>query len=101
VLSFSEAIANELKGTGVTVTALCPGPTETGFQKRASIERTWLVNSGLVMDAEAVAKAGVAGLMKGKTLVIPGIKNKAITFLVRLGPRNLVTRIVRQIQENK
>lgn len=101
VLSFSEAIANELKGTGVTVTALCPGPTVTGFQKEAAIEGTWLVNSPLVMDAETVAKAGYRGLLKGKTVVIPGIMNKSIAFSVRFGPRDFVTRIVRRIQESK
>ncbi|MCA9922498.1 MAG: SDR family oxidoreductase, partial [Anaerolineales bacterium] len=57
VLSFSEAIANELDGTGVTVTALCPGPTESGFQARAAMEDSKLVQSGL-MDAATVAKMG-------------------------------------------
>ena len=101
VLSFSEALANELKGTGVTVTALCPGPTKTDFQKRAAIEGTRLVRGGLMMDAETVAKAGYRGLMDGKAVVVPGLKNKVIAFSVRLTPRNLVTRIVRSVQENK
>ena len=101
VLSFSEALASELEGTGVTVTALCPGPTRTDFQKRAEIEGTRLVNGGLMMDSVIVAKEGYLGLMKGKTVVIPGFKNKAIAFLVRFTPRNLVTKIVRRIQEDK
>ncbi len=101
VLSFSEALANELKGTGVTITALCPGPTRTGFQKRADIEGTRLVSGGLIMDAKRVAEEGYRGLMRGKTVVIPGLKNKAIAFSVRLTPRNLVTKIVRAIQERQ
>ncbi len=99
VLSFSEALSNEFQGTGVTVTALCPGPTKTDFQKRADIEGTRIVHSGLMMDAETVAKEAYRGLMKGKPLVIPGIKNKIAAFSVRLSPRRLVTRIVRSLQE--
>ncbi len=60
VLSFSEAISEELHGTGVSVTAFCPGPTELGFQKRAAMEESKLVQGGL-MSAEAVAKIGYAG----------------------------------------
>lgn len=101
VLSFSEAIARELKGTGVTVTALCPGPTRTGFQKRGDIEGTRLVRSDLIMEAEPVARLGFLGLMKGKTVVVPGFKNKIFAFSSRLIPRDLMTRIVRAVQEAK
>lgn len=101
VLSFSEALANELNGTGVTVTALCPGPTRTEFQKRAEIEGTPLVSGNLIMDAETVAKEGYQALMKGKAVIIPGFKNKAIVFSVRLSPRAFVTKMVRSIQERK
>jgi uncharacterized protein len=100
VLSFSEALANELKGTGVTVTALCPGPTETGFGQRAQMEGTLLFKRG-VMDAKTVARAGYDGLKKGKTVVIPGVKNALLAQLVRLMPRNAVTNIVRMLQERK
>lgn len=99
VLSFSEAIANELKGTGVTVTTLCPGPTESGFQKRAAMEKSKLINGKKIMDAETVARIGYRGLMKNQTVVIPGLKNKILAQSVRVGPRNLVTAIVRNLQK--
>jgi len=98
VLSFSEALANELRGTGVTVTALCPGPTRTGFQKRGVMEASRLVQ-GQIADAKSVAVAGYRGMMSGKTLVIPGFGNKLIPWVVRVSPRGVVTRVVRRMQE--
>jgi len=98
VLSFSQALANELRGTGVTVTALCPGPTRTGFQKRGVMEDSRLVQ-GEIADAASVALAGYRGLMAGKTIVIPGLSNKLIPWVVRLSPRGVVTRVVRRMQE--
>lgn len=102
VLSFSEAIANELKGTGVTVTALCPGPTESEFQKRAHIENTRLVKSKLMglMTSEEVAKIGYQGFMQGRRLVIPGLMNKIGVHSTRLAPRGVATQIARLLQEN-
>ncbi|MBU7586033.1 MAG: SDR family oxidoreductase [Nostoc sp. TH1S01] len=101
VLSFSEAIANELEGTGVSVTALCPGPTESGFQKRAAMEDSKLVSGQKIMDAETVAKIGYEALFDNKTVVVPGLKNKLLTETVRFTPRKLVTKIVRSMQESK
>jgi short-subunit dehydrogenase len=103
VLSFSEAIANELKGTGVTVTALCPGPTESEFQKRAHIENTRLIKGKLMgwMTAEAVAKIGYAGLMHGKRLVIPGLINKLGVQSVRISPRVATAQVARLLQESR
>jgi short-subunit dehydrogenase len=98
VLSFSEALANELRGTGVTVTTLAPGPTRTGFQKRGQLEDSRLVQ-GEIADAPSVAAAGYRGLMEGKTLVIPGFANKLIPWIVRVSPRGVVTRVVRRMQE--
>ena len=98
VLSFSEALSNELKGTGVTATALAPGPTRTGFQKRGQLEDSRLVQ-GEIADAASVARAGYRGLMAGKTLVIPGFSNKLIPWIVRVSPRGVVTRVVRRMQE--
>jgi len=99
VLSFSEAIANELEGTGVTVTALCPGPTATGFQERAHVEKSRLFQYVKVMDARTVAEIGYRGLMAGKTLVIPGLMNKLLAQSVRVSPRKMVTKIARMVQE--
>jgi uncharacterized protein len=98
VLSFSEALATELRGTGVTVTALAPGPTRTGFQKRGQLEDSRLVQ-GDIADAQSVALAGYRGLMAGKTLVIPGFANKLIPLIVRVSPRSMITRVVRRMQE--
>jgi short-subunit dehydrogenase len=101
VLSFSEALAEELRGTGVTVTALCPGATDTGFQKRARVENTLLFSPWKVMDAETVARIGYRGMMKGKTVVIPGLLNKWMIFSIRLGPRRFVSRFARILQEKR
>jgi uncharacterized protein len=98
VLSFSEALANEVRGTGVTVTALCPGPTRTGFQKRGVMEDSRLVQ-GQIADARSVALAGYRGLMAGKTIVIPGFTNKLVPWIVRVSPRGVVTRVVRRMQD--
>jgi short-subunit dehydrogenase len=99
VLSFSEAIANELEGTGVTVTALCPGPTATGFQARTKLEKSRILKHMKVMDARTVAEAGYRGLMAGKPVVIPGLLNKVLAQSVRFSPRGLVTKIARKMQE--
>ncbi len=101
VLSFSEALANEVKGTGVSVTALCPGPTRTGFQKRAELEKNMLISGALAMDAETVAGDGYRALFKNKPVVISGFMNKVIAFSIRLTPRRLVTRAIRRLQENR
>lgn len=98
VLSFSEAIANELRGSGVTVTALCPGPTKSGFQKRADMEKSKLVSGQKIMDAENVAMIGYRGLMKNQAVVVPGLKNQLLALSVRFTPRNLVTKLVRNMQ---
>lgn len=103
VLWFTEALANELQGTGVSVTALAPGPTRSGFQKRAKMEESGLLSGKMlsVMDSKTVAQIGYRALMKNKTLVIPGFINKVVAFSTRLGPRKLNTQIARIIQEKK
>lgn len=98
VLSFTEALAEELAGTGVTVTALCPGPTRTEFQKQSNTEH--IRENAFAMEAAPVAKMAYRGLMKGKRLVIPGFANKLSVFLVRLFPRRLVIRVTRYFEEN-
>lgn len=99
VISLSEALANELKGTGVTVTCLCPGATDTGFQKRAGSENSVLFRKLRPMDAATVALDGYKGLMAGKALVISGLRNRVLAESVRLGPRSLVTAVSRKVNE--
>lgn len=98
VLSFSEAIAAEMRGTGVTVTTLCPGPTESGFQQRAAMQDSKLVQGGL-MSAQTVAQIGYNGLMKGQHMVIPGFMNQVQAFLPRLFPRDMAARMVMNMQQ--
>ncbi len=101
LLSFSEALAEELDGTGATVTCLCPGPVKTNFQRRAYLEGTGMVNSPLLVDVRDVARIGYEGMKQGKRIVIPGWKNRVGVAMLRLSPRSVVTKIVRRIQEKK
>jgi short-subunit dehydrogenase len=98
VLSFSEALSNETSGTGVTVTCLCPGPTETGFQDRARLGESRLFSALSVASAADVARAGYDGMMAGRALVIPGLFNKVGVQALRVAPRAFVPRIIRAIQ---
>ena len=100
VLSFSEALWNELDGTGVTVTCLCPGPTRTDFMARARMGNpSVLAKSRVMMDADEVARRGFEGLQKGRRLVIPGLLNKILAHSTRLGSRGLSARVVRRIMK--
>lgn len=100
VLHFSEALGNELNGTGVTVTCLCPGATATEFHKRANATGMRLLGFGS-MDARTVAEDGYRALMAGKPVVISGFKNWLLAQSVRFSPRRLVTSIARKTQEQK
>lgn len=101
VLSFSEALADELRGAGVRVTCLCPGPTESAFFGRAGMGSVRLATGRPVplMDARTVAEAGYRGLLRGKTVVVPGIRNRAIAALARIAPRRLVVPVTRWLME--
>lgn len=103
VLSFSEALASELKGTGVSATTLCPGPTKTEFQSRAEINNTRLVKTRIMsfMSSEKVAKIGYNGLMNGKRLVIPGLLNRIGVTGVKFAPRILTTSVIRLLNNDK
>jgi len=92
VLHFSEALGHELRGTGVTVTALCPGPTESEFQDRAGMTDSRVGANPLMMDAQAVADAGYQGALNGTPVVIPGAANRLGAWLVRFAPRALARR---------
>jgi len=101
VLSFSEAIASEVAGSGVTVTALCPGPTRTEFGKAAGMLETRLFRSPLVRDARSVAEAGYLGMKRGRRVVIPGIGNWILAEAVRFTPRRLVTAVSLAVQRTR
>jgi uncharacterized protein len=100
VLWFSEAISNELSGTGVSVTTLCPGPTKSDFQTAAGIDASNKLFK-FSMDAESVARIGYKGMVAGKALVIPGTLNTLAAWATRLAPRALVLKIVRRLQDAK
>lgn len=94
VVSFSTALREELRDTGVSVTCLCPGATPTGFQQTAGYE-TPSTLSASVLDAAAVAKQGFEGLKRGKDIVVPGFVNKAMVFASRFVSHAFAARAVR------
>lgn len=95
VLSISQALAEELKGTGITVTALCPGPSATNFAKAAAADKTKLFENG--MSAEAVSKIGYEALMKNKRFVVSGKLNKLGAFFGKRLPQKFVTSMVKRV----
>jgi short-subunit dehydrogenase len=99
VLSFSEAIAAELEGTGVTVTALCPGPTASGFQDKAEMHASALVKGKKLPTAEEVATAGYRAMQRGRRVFIPGTMNWLMAQSPRFTPRNIVTGIVKAMSK--
>jgi uncharacterized protein len=102
VMSFSEALDEELRGTGVSVTVLCPGPVETGFQSRAAMEDSKLLQGSLnrmsLVSASDVAKAAVNALERGQRVVIPGFMNQLQALMPRLLPRAVIPGIVKNAQ---
>ncbi|SHI89327.1 hypothetical protein SAMN02745146_1827 [Hymenobacter daecheongensis DSM 21074] len=99
VLSFSEALANELQGTGVTVTALCPGPTASGFQDAAALQDSKLVKGKKLPTAAEVAEYGYQALLRGQTVAVHGVLNTLMAQSVRFTPRRMVTALVRRMSE--
>jgi hypothetical protein len=99
VLSFSEALANEVARKGVVVSCFCPGATETGFAKRAGMEDSRIFKKIGGMKVETVARDGYRGLMAGKTLVISGMQNWLVAEAVRFAPRRWVTAVSRWVAE--
>jgi short-subunit dehydrogenase len=100
VLSFSEALYNELKDSGVTVTALCPGATDTDFFERAGAEDTNAAQGSLA-NAKDVAKDGYAALLNGEMRVISGITNKIQAMLSNITPDSLVAAGMRKMFEEQ
>ncbi|MGI9052122.1 MAG: SDR family NAD(P)-dependent oxidoreductase [Ilumatobacteraceae bacterium] len=98
VLSFTEAVAEEVRGSGVTVTALCPGPTATGFQAEAQLEGSKLVRGRTLPTAADVAKDGYRAMLRGDVVYVPGFRNKVLASSVRLTPRPIIRRAVHRIQ---
>ena len=92
VLSLSEALAVEISTSGVTVTALCPGPTASEFMDRAHMEGVRLFRFGAA-TASSVARAGYRGMLKGRPVVVPGLANKILVQSLRVSPRALVRRL--------
>lgn len=101
VLSFTEAIAEELRDSGVTVTALCPGPTATGFADTAGMTRSRLFTLARPMTSAAVARFGMNAMSRGKRVAIPGMGNRLVAQSVRISPRRVVTTIARKLQEQR
>lgn len=99
VLSFSEALANELRHSGVIVTCFCPGATHTGFARRAGNDKSRLFKQLGAMDADKVAMDGYRALMEGRTLAISGMHNWLVAQSTRFAPRKMVTAISRWVNE--
>lgn len=96
VLSLSEALAEELAPQGVHVMALCPGPTRSGFQARAAMEKSGLLRMPLP-DAASVARFGYQAFRQGRRVAIPGLVNRLMVQSLRLTPRRWVTALVKRI----
>src|SRR5690606_27100956 len=99
VLSLSEAIDNELRAEGITVTALCPGPTATHSGEESKMNASQLVKNVQIASARSVALMGYRAMMKGKPVVIHGAMNKVAPFFIRFMPRKWVTRLSAQIMK--
>ncbi|AMC93804.1 hypothetical protein AOC36_07350 [Erysipelothrix larvae] len=99
VLSFSESLSVELKPKGIFVTALCPGPTKTGFVENANLQRSGLFTNLKNTTAEFVAKKGYQSMLKGKVIEIPGLANKTLICMSKFAPRKLVRTVILHIQK--
>jgi short-subunit dehydrogenase len=97
VLSFSEAVSNEVSDKGVTITALCPGATETGFQAAASMDDSKLFKGKNLPTARKVAEYGYASMIKGKTVAVHGLMNYIMSNSIRFIPRALVLKVSRKV----
>lgn len=99
VLSFSEAVDNEVRDKGISVTTLCPGATESGFQVAAAMEESALVKGKRLPSSAEVARYGYASMIKGKTVAIHGFMNRILANSVRFLPRSIVVKVTRKMQD--
>ena len=99
VLSFSEAVNNEVSDKGITVTALCPGPTESGFQAAAALEESKMVKGKKLPSSKTVAEYGYQSMMSGKAVAIHGLVNNILANAVRFMPRALLVKVIRNMQD--
>lgn len=97
VLSFSESIREELRSSGISVSALCPGPTESEFAQHAHVDSTPLFRSGVIMTAEAVVKQALT--KRRNAIVIPGLHNLLLIWSSKFAPRWLSRRVTGQLQK--
>jgi uncharacterized protein len=100
VVSFTEALAEEVAGTGLRVSCLAPGPTATGFADAAEMTGTRLFRLG-TMSAADVARIGYEGWTRGKVVVVPGLTNRLGTAAVRLSPRSTVRKVLRYLNSGR
>lgn len=101
VLSLSEALSQELRQSGVTVTCLCPGPTRTEFVANAALEGSKLFDNPGVMDVAPVVEAAFRGTMRGQRVVVPGIRNRFTSFFGQHLPRSIILPVVSRIQARR
>jgi short-subunit dehydrogenase len=99
VLSFSEALANELSDSGLVVTCVCPGPTKTEFDQAAGLKEAKLFKSAAIMQANTVAEMAWQGFVQGKSVVVTGLPNQLLAFSSKVVPRALAAKIARQLHE--
>jgi short-subunit dehydrogenase len=97
VLSFTEAVSNEVSNKGITITALCPGDTETGFQAAGAMEESELFKGKKLSTAKEVAEYGYASMIKGKTVAIHGMMNYLVSNSIRFIPRAFVLKVSRKL----
>lgn len=95
VISLSEALANEVSGTGVKISCLCPGPTITHFQKRADAERSKLFTISPVQSAAAVADEGFRAFQRGQLIAVTGFSNRFAVSAGKMVPRSIAARLSR------
>ncbi len=101
ILSFSDALSAELRGTGVTITTVCPGPTHTGFERRLGPHSALFSNGIPISNSTVVASAAFNALMQGRRSIIPGIANRVLRFISTHAPRSFVLWVMAQILKKK